>query len=77
MIWQAEGKCVGEDPARWDVKNLDPILRDEQARAACDGCPVIEQCREFAAKPFRSGMEVHFEDYTLETRGVVMGGVVW
>lgn len=52
LHWQGQGKCVGEDPeifflphnARMSIKRE----RVARAKKICDGCPVIEQCLEFA-----------------------------
>lgn len=43
--WKAFGACSGLDPLLWFPERGEPV---EPARAICRGCPVQEQCLEYA-----------------------------
>jgi WhiB family redox-sensing transcriptional regulator len=48
--FSARPACVGEDPEIFFVNQNDPELhiRNDQAKRICGGCPVREQCLEWA-----------------------------
>lgn len=50
--WQYEGSCAGLESARFFSPDRERgsrrSNREEQAKAVCATCPVIEQCREHA-----------------------------
>jgi WhiB family redox-sensing transcriptional regulator len=56
LEWMAEGACVGDDPDRWFPQTKRETKRDTPqvlaCRAICAGCPVRDECREYAiARP--------------------------
>lgn len=50
MDWRHRGACRDEDPELFfPVGNTGPAaLQIEEAKAVCGGCPVMEQCLEWA-----------------------------
>ena len=50
--WQWEGACMGADSSVFfspeAERGLKRARREENAKAVCARCPVIEQCREHA-----------------------------
>ena len=77
--WVVHGKCVGDDPTRYEVENLNPFDRDRDAKRLCAGCPVAGQCLADARKSFSMSVftGVYEPDARLRTSGVVRGGRVF
>lgn len=77
--WRDEAKCTGDDPARWEVANLNPLNKHREAVELCRGCPVTVDCfldarNPQSVTPFLGVIEA---DSELRTFGVVRGGRVF
>lgn len=51
MNWQHKAKCRLRDPRDYETENLTPGREQQEARALCVGCPVIQQCAADAIQP--------------------------
>lgn len=45
--WQASAACIGYDPELWYPEDWDTSSK-LKAKKICSGCPVRQECREFA-----------------------------
>lgn len=79
LDWQLDAKCLHDDPAKWDVANLNPLFAEREAAELCRGCPVRRQCREDAENPTDNHRYTGVYEFEaeLETVGVVRDGRVW
>ncbi|QNN99408.1 WhiB family transcription factor [Gordonia Phage Sephiroth] len=81
LDWQLGAKCRDDDPKKWEVENLNPLLdRRIAAESLCNGCFVREECHADALQTFDDstylGFEYEFDsDYT--TAGVVRAGRIF
>ena len=77
--WRDEAQCLGDDPARYEVANLNVFNREREAADLCSGCPVIGKCLQDAEKSFSMAefTGVYELDALLSTTGVVRGGRVF
>ncbi|MBY6410319.1 WhiB family transcriptional regulator [Rhodococcus sp. BP-252] len=52
--WQLHGKCRGHSSSQffhpYDERGHARVRREQEAKAICTGCPVLEQCRSYALK---------------------------
>jgi WhiB family redox-sensing transcriptional regulator len=46
--WHEHAACVGMNPDMWFPARGAPASETRQARAICAGCPVREQCADYA-----------------------------
>lgn len=52
--WQTRGNCVGTDTELfflpYNIRGEEKRQRIMQAKAVCNGCPVIQECLDFALR---------------------------
>lgn len=46
--WMTDAACRGSDPSLFFLEKHHANLALPMARAICEGCPVVEQCRDYA-----------------------------
>lgn len=77
MSWQMKAKCRMRDPRDYETDNLTPGREQQEARALCYGCPVMQQCAAEAIQPINMTELLGTEEPAdfVSVSGVVRAGV--